>query len=102
MLHLRYNTETMQKLEEIRSKIDVIDEKMAELFAERMKLVREVAEYKRANGLPIEDKAREEEILKRGAAVFEKVIASEAAKPSREDYLRFQKAVIQISRDSQK
>ena len=84
----------MQTLEEIRAKIDDVDERMAELFAERMALARKAAEVKRANGLPIEDPRREKEILERGAAKFE------GAK--REDYLRFQKTVIQISKDAQK
>ena len=84
----------MQTLEEIRAKIDDVDERMAELFAERIALARKAAEVKRANGLPIEDKQREKEILERGAAKFEGA--------EREDYLRFQKTVIQISKDAQK
>ena len=84
----------MQTLEEIRAKIDEVDERMAELFAERMALARKAAEVKRANGLAIEDKQREKEILERGAAKFEGA--------EREDYLRFQKTVIQISKDAQK
>ena len=84
----------MQTLEEIRAKIDDVDERMAELFAERMALAKKAAEVKRANCLPIEDPQREQEILERGAAKFE------GAK--REDYLRFQKTVIQISKDAQK
>ena len=84
----------MQTLEEIRAKIDDVDERMAELFAQRMALARKAAEVKRANGLPIEDKQREKEILERGAAKFEGA--------GREDYLRFQKTVIQISKDAQK
>ena len=84
----------MQTLEEIRAKIDEVDERMAELFAERIALARKAAEVKRANGLAIEDKQREKEILERGAAKFEGA--------EREDYLRFQKTVIQISKDAQK
>ncbi|MBO4466020.1 MAG: chorismate mutase [Bacteroidales bacterium] len=85
----------MKTLEEIRARIDEVDERMAELFAERMKLVREAAEYKRAAGLPVEDKEREKEILARHGERF-----SDDPK-LRSEYERFQKTVIQISKDDQ-
>ncbi len=53
----------MDKLTEARSKIDSIDKKLAELFCERMRAVEVVAEAKRKSGMPIYDKARENEIL---------------------------------------
>ena len=84
----------METLEEIRAKIDEVDEKMAKLFAERIELAKKAAQYKRAHGLPAEDAEREAQILERGASKFEGA--------AREDYLRFQKTVIQISKDAQK
>ena len=97
----------MESLEEIRAKIDEVDERMAELFAERIELARKAAEYKRAHGLPAEDAEREVQILERGLAIFE--TASERTGSNtresacrREDYIRFQKAVLQISKDAQK
>ena len=96
----------MNTLEEIRERIDEVDERMAELLAERLQLARKAAEVKRAQGLPLENPQREAEILERGAAVFEKKIERElgpdTAKAAREDYIRFQKAVLQISKDAQK
>ena len=55
----------MKDLSEIREKIDVVDQKMIELFEERMKLANEVAEYKIGVGKPIYDKERENEKLKK-------------------------------------
>lgn len=50
-------------LDEIREKIDRIDAQMAKLFEERMNAVHEVAEYKKANKMPVRDKAREAIVL---------------------------------------
>ena len=48
-------------LKEIRKEIDVIDEKLVELFEERMELCRDVAAYKFATGKPVLDRRREAE-----------------------------------------
>ena len=48
-------------IKKIREQIDIIDNKLLELFVERMKLVSRVVEYKKQNGLPILDSAREAE-----------------------------------------
>ena len=50
---------------EARKNIDWIDRKMAELFAERMQAAAVVAAYKEEHGLPVEDKAREAEMIAR-------------------------------------
>lgn len=50
-------------LENIRKKIDEIDAELAVLLEERMKKVLEVAAYKKANNLPVRDKAREAVVL---------------------------------------
>ena len=92
----------METLEEIRAKIDEVDEKMAKLFAERIELAKKAAQCKRAHGLPAEDPGREQQILERGAAIFEGAVAEAQDGAAREDYLRFQKTVIQISKDAQK
>lgn len=49
---------------DIRNRIDAIDDKLLPLFLERMSLSKEVAEYKKANNLPILNRTREREILK--------------------------------------
>ena len=50
----------MTALEEARASIDAIDTQIAQLFEARMREIEDVALYKQANGLPIEDVAREE------------------------------------------
>ena len=50
-------------LEEIRSRIDHIDRKLIELIEERLKIVREVALYKKENNMKIFDRKREEEVV---------------------------------------
>lgn len=53
----------MTKLEKARQTINKVDKKMAELFEERMEAVRLVAEYKKEQGLQVEDYSREAEII---------------------------------------
>lgn len=56
-------------LDEARKHIDDIDTQMARLFEERMKTVAEVAEYKKANDMPIFNGAREQEVLNKIAGM---------------------------------
>lgn len=58
-------TLSMNKLEEARSIIQNVDQQMIELFLKRMQAAKMVAEYKMENQLPVEDKLREQELLKR-------------------------------------
>lgn len=51
------------ELSEIRTRIDAVDDRLLELFLERMALSEEVAAYKREHHLPILNKQREREIL---------------------------------------
>ena len=50
---------------EVRTKIDDLDQRMLDLFLERMSLMGEVAKYKEEHHLPIEDRTREREVLAR-------------------------------------
>lgn len=50
-------------LSSLRDQIDEIDSKILELFLERIDVCREVAEIKKSNDIPIENKKRESEIL---------------------------------------
>jgi len=52
-------------LNEIRREIDAIDEQLVRLFCQRMDCSRRVAEYKKANGLPVYVPAREQAILEK-------------------------------------
>ena len=47
------------ELNELRKQIDKVDKQMAELFEERMNLVKKVGQYKKEHNLPILDKERE-------------------------------------------
>ena len=53
------------EIKEIRKKIDGIDDKMVSLYYERMKLCGEIAGVKAESGKPINDAAREKEIIYR-------------------------------------
>ena len=55
----------MRNLEEIRVDIDAIDKELIELFKRRMNCAKEVGLYKQANGIPVLNRQREEEILDR-------------------------------------
>ncbi len=58
----------MDALEHARAEIDDVDAQLAALFERRMAAVLQVAEYKRAHGLPIFDAAREAAVLEKAAA----------------------------------
>ena len=58
----------MDALEHARAEIDEVDAQLAALFERRMAAVLQVAEYKRAHGLPIFDAAREAAVLEKAAA----------------------------------
>ena len=51
------------ELKDIRGQIDQIDDQLVKLFVQRMNLSAQVADYKKANNLPIYVPAREREIL---------------------------------------
>lgn len=57
------------ELDEIRGRINELNDELLKSFLERMQLTGEVAAYKKSHGLPILDKTREREIL---AAMVEK------------------------------
>ena len=50
-------------LKDYRDRIDAIDDQLTALFKERMEVAAKIGEYKKANGLPITDSAREKQIL---------------------------------------
>ncbi len=55
-------------LEAIREQLNGIDDQMTALFARRMRLCQDVAEYKKEQGLPILDSGRERQIMNRVTA----------------------------------
>ncbi len=81
----------MTDLEKARQIIDETDRQIASLFEKRMDAAREVAEYKRFNGLKIDDVAREEEIILRNSSH----IKNEGYKPY---YINFLRETIKLSK----
>lgn len=55
----------MEDLKQLREKIDQIDEKLVELFEERMETVLEVASYKKENNIPVLNQSREDEVIEK-------------------------------------
>ena len=85
----------MENLNEAREKINSIDKEMAKLFEDRMSLCKEIAEFKKANSLPILDSSREEAVINNNL----KLVNSEELKPY---YISYIKSVINISKDYQR
>ena len=67
------------ELQELRNEINRIDDEMLALLGQRLAVCRSIAEYKRANGLPVRDAARETEKLhmamERGGAAGQRLAA---------------------------
>lgn len=83
------------KLDEAREIINSVDLQMLELFKQRMKASRMVAEYKEENNLPILD-AKREELLK------EKNLASLNSCELEKYYLMFLEGMLEASKEYQK
>jgi chorismate mutase/prephenate dehydratase len=82
------------KIEELRNEIDSIDSQLTELFEKRMKVAKEIAEYKSENNLPVYDRGREREILNK---------VTENCSPELENYMRsLYITVFDLSRSYQK
>jgi len=84
----------MQELQKARETINEVDKEMARLFQARMDAVKLVTAYKKENGIPIEDLARENEIIEKNAAQ----ITNEEYRPY---YVEFLKNNIRLSKDMQ-
>ncbi|MBR2683273.1 MAG: chorismate mutase [Atopobiaceae bacterium] len=69
----------MLDLSVIRERIDQIDTKISSLFLERMEVTADVAEFKRATGKPVFDRARERDNIKRAADRLPENLASYGA-----------------------
>ena len=51
-------------LDELRKEIDAVDRQIVELFEKRMEISEHIAAFKRKEGIPVQDKAREQEKIK--------------------------------------
>ncbi len=69
----------MKDLMEIRARIDQIDTEFSRLFLERMAVSADVAEYKRATGMPIYDRTRERQNIAAASSRVPAEYASYAA-----------------------
>lgn len=83
------------KLDEAREIINEVDLEMIELFKQRMKASRMVAEYKEEHNLPILD-AKREEVLK------EKNLSSLNSVELEKYYLMFLEGMLEASKEYQK
>lgn len=52
-------------IKDLRNKIDLIDAEIVRLYVMRMSVSEQIAEYKKENGLPVLDSAREKALLDR-------------------------------------
>ena len=84
----------MTELEKARKIINETDKQMAKLFEKRMDAAKMVANYKKEHGLPIDDFAREEELIKRNTALVE-------SEEYRSYYVNFLKDTIGLSKKLQ-
>lgn len=82
-------------INEARAKIEIIDKEMARLFEERMACSKAIAEYKKANNMPIFDAVREQQLLEKNSGYIE----SDIMKGYYKDYLQ---AVMDVSKSYQK
>ena len=79
---------------EARKTIGEIDVEIATLFQKRMEAVKDVAEYKKVNGIPVEDAVREAALLEKNSALI-------SDEEIRSYYINFQKKTMNLSKDFQ-
>lgn len=84
----------MSELDEARKRINEADREIARQFERRMQAVKLVAEYKKERGLPVLDKAREEEVVRRNTELIED-------KDVAEYYVDFMNNTMRVSRSYQ-
>ncbi len=81
----------MSDLDKARQAINEADRDIARLFEQRMQAVRQVASYKKEHGIPVEDSAREEHIVRKNAAYIER-------EEDRSYYVSFLRSAIEQSK----
>lgn len=83
------------KFQNARKTIADIDKEIAVLFEKRMKAAEDVAEYKKLNGLPIEDLVREAQLIESNS----QIVSNDEI---RSYYINFQKNIMKLSKDYQR
>ena len=59
----------MEKLEELRKKLNSIDREIALSVAKKIQFVKKVWDWKKANNVPLIDKKREKEIVEKNSEI---------------------------------
>lgn len=59
-------------LTQIRQNIDKVDRQLAEVLESRLQLIMQIADYKKKNGLPVKDEAREKIVIEKVAGLVGK------------------------------
>ncbi len=85
----------MKDINETREKINVIDKEMTKLFCERMNLCKDIAEFKKANSMPVHNASREEAVINNNL----KLVEDENLKPY---YINYIKSFLNISKEYQR
>ena len=67
-LVIREQTTTTENLNELRAQIDKLDDQLLELLVRRMRVSRDIGQYKKEHDMPILQTQRYEELLARRAA----------------------------------
>lgn len=70
----------MTDLSRLREEIDAVDNEIVRLLEQRMVLSKKVGEYKDANGIPILDRKREDEVVQSRVRMLSDPSFSEAVK----------------------
>ncbi len=83
-----------KRFQDARKLISEIDIEIATLFQKRMEAVKDVAEYKKVNGVPVEDTVREAALLEKNSALI-------TDDEIRSYYINFQKTTMNLSKDFQ-
>ncbi len=79
---------------EARETISQVDKEIAKLFEKRMKAAVDVAEYKKVNGIPVEDMVREKQLIETNSLLIE-------SDEIRSYYVSFLKNTMKLSKDYQ-
>lgn len=63
--------ENKMDMKKYREEIDQIDKAMADLFSQRMEVVKQIAIFKNRNNLPVFDENREKEVIEKNLDLVE-------------------------------
>ena len=77
-LYKRTGSTRTESLEQLRNKIDGLDDRLLEILAERMDVSREIGEFKRLHNMPVVQYARYNDLMERRVAQAEKLGLSPA------------------------